>query len=153
MNVNNGKNTIEFRLSNGTLDPNTWMENIKLYGRTVQMAHEISMINMKLSQGEQITEEEKKKLQMKAMLKGDVTNDEKMEALMGLLFEEKEKGIYWERYFANKLLEEKEHRIEKMKFGRVDFENIYKSVEIPQDIIRNLSHTGREENKEKYQEK
>ena len=41
MNVNNGKNTIEFRLSNGILDANTWIENIRLYGRTVELASKL----------------------------------------------------------------------------------------------------------------
>lgn len=41
LNVNNGKNTIEFRISNGTLDGDTWVENIRLYGRTVQVANEL----------------------------------------------------------------------------------------------------------------
>ena len=44
MSVNNARNTIEFRLSNGTLDGNTWIENIRLYGRTVEIAEKLGLI-------------------------------------------------------------------------------------------------------------
>lgn len=145
MNVNNGKNTIEFRLSNGTIDPNTWIENIRLYGRTVQMAHEISQINMKLQQGEQITQEEIKKLQMKSILKKEVSRDEKIDALMELLFDKKEQKVYYERYKANKELYDKEENKRKMKFGIVDFKRLYDNVEIPKDIISKLSDISKSE--------
>lgn len=54
------KNTIEFRLPNGTLDPTTWIENINLFGGLVRVSHELSEIMLKSA--EQRTEEEKKML-------------------------------------------------------------------------------------------
>lgn len=143
MNIGNNKNTIEFRLSNGTLDPNVWIENIRLYGRTVQMAHEISRVNNKMRRGEPITKEEEDKLRFKSNLKKDISRDEKMENLMGLLFDEEERDVYENRYVANKELEEKEHVLGNMRFGKVDFKDIYESVEIPSDIIKNLSETDK----------
>ena len=54
------KNTIEFRLPNGTLDPTTWIENINFFGGLVRVSHELSKIMLKSE--EQRTEEEKKML-------------------------------------------------------------------------------------------
>ena len=41
-NINNGKDTIEFRISNGTIDPDTWIENARLYGRIVEIAEKLA---------------------------------------------------------------------------------------------------------------
>ena len=54
INVDNKKNTIEFRLSNGTLDGSTWIENIHLYGRTVEIAQKLGEISEKLENKEEI---------------------------------------------------------------------------------------------------
>ncbi|MBF0992092.1 MAG: amidoligase family protein, partial [Fusobacterium sp.] len=43
-NINNGKDTIEFRISNGTIDPDTWIENARLYGRIVEIAEKLAEI-------------------------------------------------------------------------------------------------------------
>ena len=44
LNINNGKNTIEFRISDGTINPDTWIENARLYGRIVQISQRLSEI-------------------------------------------------------------------------------------------------------------
>lgn len=147
INTDNGNNTIEFRLSNGTLDPDIWIENIRLYGRVVQMAHEISQINRKKQRGEEITAEQEQKLQMKATLKKEVSMDEKMGALMKLLFKEEEREVYEDRYIVNKDAEQQEKRMEKMKFGKVDFGNIYESTEIPENLERKLGNIERTDNR------
>ena len=135
LNVNNGKNTIEFRLSNGTLDGNTWIENIRLYGRTVQLAEELGKIKEKLDDKNKLTEEEKRKYALKEMLKDERPIDEKMEILMQILFTEEEAQVYRKRYEVNKKLEEKEHSMEELEFGKVDFQKVYEDVEIPKGII------------------
>ncbi len=147
INTDNGNNTIEFRLSNGTLDPDIWIENIRLYGRVVQMAHEISQINRKKQRGEEITAEQEQKLQMKATLKKEVSMDEKMGALMKLLFKEEEREVSEDRYIVNKDAEQQEKRMEKMKFGKVDFGNIYESTEIPENLERKLGNIERTDNR------
>ena len=148
LNINNGKNTIEFRLSNGTIDPNIWIENIRLYGRTVQVAQELAEIKEKITSGKELTKEEQNKYRLKQALKMEMPTDEKMKALITILFDEKEREVYEQRYMANKELESKDHRLEevKTKFGRVDFEEIYKETEITRDIINNLN--SREENEQ-----
>ena len=135
MNVNNEKNTIEFRLSNGTVNGDIWIENIRLYGRTVQIAQELGEIKEKIDKGIPINEEEKRKYALKEMLKDERQIDEKMEILMEILFTEEESQVYRRRYGKNKKLEEKEHSMKKFEFGEVDFEKVYESVEIPQGIV------------------
>lgn len=147
ININNQeKNTIEFRISNGSLDPDIWIENIRLYGKTVQMAHELVQINLKSKQGQKLTEKEKQKLQAKEALKSEEADDKKMEALMQLLFDnQQQRAIYQKRFNANKALDKEERRVENLKFGKVDFKNIYESVKIPNHLIEDLK--DRKENK------
>ena len=102
LNVNNGKNTIEFRVANGTINPDTWIENIRLFGRIEQVSQELAEIEKK----EQITKEEKTELELKEKLKEDLPEKEKMELLLDLLFFEDEKEVYRTRYIENvKILE------------------------------------------------
>lgn len=121
LNVNNGKNTIEFRVSNGTVDGDTWIENIRLYGRTVQLAEELGEIVEKIKLGKEITEDEKRKYELKEMLKGEKTLDEKMEIIMQILFNEEERDTYQRRYNENKKLYEEEDEKKMFQFGKVDF--------------------------------
>ena len=44
LNVNYEKNTIEFRVANGTLKPDTWIENINLFGGMIQVSQKIAEI-------------------------------------------------------------------------------------------------------------
>lgn len=123
LNVNKRKSTIEFRLSNGTLDADTWIENIRLYGRTVQVAAELGEIVKKLKEGKELTNREKAKYKLKEMLKEELSQDEKMEILMEILFSEEEKEVYQERYRINRELERKEQILSELKFGKIDFKN------------------------------
>lgn len=135
MNVNNGKNTIEFRLSNGTLDGNIWIENIHLYGRTVQIAEELGKIKEKINEGKELTEEEKRKYTLKEMLKDERPIDEKMEILMQILFTEEEAKIYIKRYKSNKKREEKRRSMRELEFDKVDFQKVYESVKIKKELL------------------
>ncbi len=140
LNVHHGKNTIEFRLSNGTLDPNVWIENIRLYGRIVQKAKELGIIKAKQKNKEKITPEEQSQLQHLGILKSQASSEQKMEALMQILFDEEERKVYDERFQANNELEGKQKRIEDLRnlFGELDFEQVYNETEIKTDIIQNL---------------
>ena len=145
MSVNNARNTVEFRLSNGTLDANTWIENIRLFGRTVALAEELGKIEEKLENKSELTEEEKTKYTLKEMLKEDLTLDAKMDILMRILFTEEEQKIYYERYNVNKALNEKESVVNRLKFGKVDFKKVFEEIEVPKDIIEKLKDEEQEE--------
>ena len=88
INVNNKKNTIEFRLSNGTLDADIWIENIHLYGRTVEIAEKLGIISKKRKNKEELSKEEKEIYSLKEKLKQNIQLDEKMDILMEILFDE-----------------------------------------------------------------
>lgn len=149
MNVNNGKNTIEFRLSNGTVDGNTWVENVRLYGRTVQIAQSLGKIVEKLEAGEELTEEEKRRYALKEMLKSHKSLDEKMDILMQILFSEEERKVYYERYNTNKKLDRKEYRVARLSFGKVDFKKVYDGVEIPEGIISQMQEEEMQETEQR----
>ena len=44
MNVRDEKNTIEFRLANGTINPEMWIENANLFGGMVAISEELARI-------------------------------------------------------------------------------------------------------------
>lgn len=130
LNVNNGKNTIEFRVANGTINPDTWIENIRLFGRIVQVSQELAEIGKK----EQITEQEKTNLELKENLKEDLPEEEKMELLLDLLFFEDEKEVYRKRYIENvKILEnmrEEDNPLREINFvGKVELKKSHKLEE------------------------
>ena len=95
-----GKNTIEFRLANGTTDPETWIENINLFGGLVKSAQELAEIQKK-------PENEKTESDYKKLAFFDKVNDpeasekEVLDALLSLTVAEEDKYIYEERYEVN----------------------------------------------------
>ena len=119
-NINNGMNTIEFRISNGTLNPDTWIENARLYGRIVQMSQKIAEIE----RNPESTKEEKRLVDLKEYLKSEIPEEEKMEILLDMLFEKEERELYRERYFSTiKMLEEAPegyNPLEDARFSKVD---------------------------------
>jgi len=83
----NGKDTIEFRMPNGTIDVETVRENIKLFGSLLQVSKEMSL------------NPEYKKEEFDVLKQKDLTEKEKVEALLDLLFDdEQEQSIYRERW-------------------------------------------------------
>ena len=99
------KNTIEFRLPNGTLDPTTWIENINLFGGLVRVSHELSEIMLKSA--EQRTEEEKKMLYNYEVIQTEQDERKVAEALIGLCVSQEQMQTYLDRYDENSELLEK----------------------------------------------
>ena len=99
------KNTIEFRLPNGTLDPTTWIENINLFGGLVRVSHELSEIMLKSA--EQRTEEEKKMLYNYKVIQTEQDERKVAEALIGLCVSQEQMQTYLDRYDENSELLEK----------------------------------------------
>lgn len=82
-----GKNTIEFRISNGTINPKTVKENIKLFGSLMQISKEMAL------------NPEFKKEEYETLIYKGLSEGEKVDALLNLLFDdEKSKDIYRERW-------------------------------------------------------
>ena len=100
------KNTIEFRLPNGTINPQTLMNNIRLFSTLVAVSKELGDAEIAFANNEMLTEKQSRLLVLRnSMLeksKGDPKSNqqERLSALMNLLFDEDEnsKNIYLKRY-------------------------------------------------------
>ena len=81
------KNTIEFRTSNGTLNPEVIKKNVYLYASVLQTARTMAL------------EPEKLQEQMQQFYRTDVTEQEKVQSFLNLVFEnEEDRKIYEERW-------------------------------------------------------
>ena len=112
-------NTMEFRVSNGSMSFVTWMQNIKLFGRLLMISKALGNIHL-----EHATEDEKKLWNLKESLKQDISLDEKLEILLELLFIEDEKEVYQNRYYANSRLLENNNSLESFEFYGIDMSRI-----------------------------
>ena len=95
--------TIEFRLANGTLSPDVWIQNINLFGGMMVAAQRLSDI---MNKEESLTQEETLALESFEKLKDAKTTDrEKLEILLNLAIQnEEKKQIYEDRYDTNIVL-------------------------------------------------
>lgn len=102
-----GKNTIEIRMPNGTINADTWIQNINLFGGIVKIAEETAEIQSKDER--KLSLEEKRKLDLFNKLGRDkLKNKEKLEILLDLVIDQKQQDEYIERYNINsKLLKSK----------------------------------------------
>ena len=114
-------NTMEFRVSNGSMSFITWMQNIKLFGRLLMISKALGNIHLN-----QASEDEEKLWNLKERLKQDISLDEKLEILLELLFSEDEKEVYRNRYYANSRLLEKNNSLESFEFYGIDMSRILK---------------------------
>ncbi|MDO5557383.1 MAG: amidoligase family protein [Clostridia bacterium] len=124
-NINNkDKNTIEFRMANGTLEPRIIYENIHLYASIIRASRELGELYKK----DYLTDVEKTKIQLKENLKVLEYEDEKADTLLDLIFEnDEDREIFKERLeSANENLRLKGYHcnpLKRCKFGTVDFNN------------------------------
>lgn len=82
-----GIQTIEFRIPNGTIDINTITQNIRLFGQLLNVSKQTSL------------DKEYKKEEFLVLKNHNLTEREKVESLLNLLFDdEKEKDIYRQRW-------------------------------------------------------
>lgn len=104
-NLNVGeKQTIEFRLSNGTVEPDVWIENVNLFGGLVATAQKLATIQEKLLNAENVSEDENKLINIFNRLKSseELTLEERLRLLLELVIEdENDREIYINRYNKN----------------------------------------------------
>ena len=127
---NESKNTIEFRLSNGTIDPETWIENINLFGGIIAVSQELADIQEKIENGIETTEEEQAKLDAFERIKEiEINEEEKLKCLLTLAIDSKDQHVYFNRYYTNSkemfyrkiVYDVKPIRINKKKLGKIAF--------------------------------
>ena len=139
MNIGNSKNTIEFRLANGTIDADTWIQNINLFGGIVKSSEDLAKIQTKPE--EERTEEEKNMLENFEQIKSSkISNQEKLEALLSIVIPEEHRDIYRERYEVNSQLIEQNPEIkkgitEKVAKSPIDIKKIGKKVFLGKDGV------------------
>lgn len=105
-NLGNEKNTIEFRIPNGTIDAKTWIENINLFGGIVKASEDLTLIQNK--QPEDRTDEEITKLKLFEKLNNDgISDSERLEILLQIVIPIEDRDIYRKRYITNSKLYEK----------------------------------------------
>lgn len=99
----NNINTIEFRLPNGTIDADTWIENINLFGGLLSASQELSDIQKKAEY--ELTDADIEKLEVFRKIKNSDTDKiSKLKYLLELTIRKEDRQIYEERYFINKEL-------------------------------------------------
>jgi hypothetical protein len=97
------KHTIEFRIPNGTVNPNTWIENINLFGNLLKKCQTITEIRKK--DKDQLTPEDKTQLKVyNVLVFGDLTMDDRAELLIDFVLPESQQKTFHDRYFVNSKL-------------------------------------------------
>lgn len=115
INVSTKYPTIEFRAPNGTIDPNIWIENIKLLGNLMVVAKG-------LETGELTNIDEKRELF--SQIKSEKSISKKCAMLLDLLFDdEKDKEIYRERFNSNLVLQ----------FGTNEYAMLHSSIKTKEE--------------------
>lgn len=127
------KNTIEFRIPNGTINSKAIKENIKLFCSLLQVSKEIAL------------NPEYKKEQFSNIKNRNLTEREKVETLLDLLFNNEEiKNIYRERW--NSVKDEKifdelaEEEIQTFKRGNYEIveKESFKKIALDKDVIKEI---------------
>ena len=129
----------EVRIPNGGVDYETWIDNIRLYGKMMEVAKKLADASKK----DELTPEEEKMLNLKFDLEDkSLSLKEKLDILMNLLFsDERIKNIYYDRFnsvvdrlnnsddyqdFKKYYVPSRNSRIEPM-FDEVEFQGKYES--------------------------
>ena len=121
------KDTIEFRMANGTLDPEVIKQNVFLYASLINTAIEVT------------ENPEKYKHRLSEFYRTDMSEQEKAVSFLNLVIEDPEdRKIYMERWESVKTAEVFKHNSKKgfaqNRFTREQFANI--AVRTPADRIR-----------------
>ena len=127
------KNTIEFRLANGTIDPDTWIENINLFGGLVKSAQELAEIQKK-PENERKEEDNKKLALFDKINDPEASEKEVLDALLSLTVEEEDKHIYEERYDINNELFKENEQISSMMKEQASSEKIIPKKKVKETI-------------------
>lgn len=118
------KNTIEFRIPNGTINPNIWIDNINLFGGLMRTSKKLTAIQKK--DKSQLTEKDREMLENFEILKQTVNERQKLSCLLNLTVEEETKKRFLERYVVNNkliMLSDSSRKVyKKMYSGRIDLD-------------------------------
>ena len=137
------KDTIEFRISNGTLDFFEIQNNKRLYGRLMQRSKEMAVLQEKI---ENISEEEHHRLlNFERLCNPEYKKEKDEQLLIDFLFKEDERSIYVKRFNdSGKNLED----IQQM-FNLEAYEKLYQILKPKEkdftDVLRSLKSLLKDE--------
>ena len=120
------------KLPKGTIDADTWIENINLFGGIVKASEDLAIIQSKLEK--ERTREEQEKLEYFEKLKDtEITDLEKLENLLKIVIPEENRETYMKRYKVNSELLKQNPSIEQDIISKtsqkpIDIKNIVKKV-------------------------
>lgn len=99
-NLNRGKNTLEFRLANGTIEPKELKANIELFIAFVDISKRIGIVRYKEKNKSKLTKNEEELLEKykEICVEGNMSEEEQKDKLLEMMFEKDERQIYDERY-------------------------------------------------------
>ena len=101
-NSDNIKDTIEFRLANGTLDSNEIKKTILLYAKILEKSKEYGVLDYKISQNMQLTKIEKDMLVSRNKMREEQDDENRTEQFIKIMFSDEEmQREYIERYEKN----------------------------------------------------
>lgn len=114
-NLNDSKDTLEFRLANGTIEPKELKANIELFTTFVDVSKEIGIVRYKEKNTVELTkkEEEILKKYKEICVNGEIGEKEKKDIFLEMMFDNDKRQIYDERYEESTFnLEEEMQKIE-----------------------------------------
>lgn len=112
LNIDENKNTIEYRMSEGTLEYEDIIDNIELYGGIVRTAQNLSRIQ-NIDEKER-TEKQKKALQIFRKLKSnELPEDERAKMFISLIIPIDKRNIYYKRYTTNRIILNNNEKLQK----------------------------------------
>lgn len=101
-NSDNVKDTIEFRLANGTLDSSEIKKTILLYAKMLEKSKEYGILDYKISQNMQLSQAEKEILASRDKMREEQDERKRTEQFIKIMFSDEEmQKEYIERYERN----------------------------------------------------
>ncbi len=101
-NSENVKDTIEFRLANGTLDSNEIRKTILLYAKILEKSKEYGILDYKVNKNMQLTQAEKEMLASRNKMREEQDDRNRTEQFIKIMFSDEEiQREYIERYERN----------------------------------------------------
>lgn len=141
-NLGSNRNTIEFRMANGTLNPEQWIENINLFGGLVKVAEEIMKIQSKRESDK--TTEEIQKLELFRTLPSLEDDNARLTAILDLTIEG-DKSSYLRRFKTNReLIYEEERNVFSYRNQKFDEQFVLKKGMVKPKNIGRAVLTGEE---------
>ena len=127
---NKNKETIECRIPNGTLDPDTWVENINLFCGVVAAAQKVDDL---LNKKDKTREEKQYLVNYYKLTNQEMPPEEILECLLNLTIPPEDRKIYRERYQVNSELLKQDPKIDGILksntfYGKISFEKLKKQL-------------------------